>query len=567
MRCNMKLKLKLGTKINLIVLSVILLFSAVIGIVVNSEITKGVKEFAIEKAKGDLSLAYRYLDNKYTGEWEIKNNQLYKGTTLMNENFEIVDKIGQDTGDTVTIFQGETRVATNVMKDGNRAIGTRASQEVLDTVIKDDENFYGEANVAGKYYQTAYMPLKNSNGEVIGIFYVGASQSIINQILSSFLITFGSVLIIMLLLSSIVVYWFTKRLKKRLSVIAETITEAGKGDLTSKIEDKAGDELTTLSSSFNIMVENLRTMMNEVNTSSELVASSSEELNANSEETSKATETITESIQQVADGAEQSTVRVQESVTVLEQVTKGVQAIATNAFMVSEVSIKATERAKQGGLLVDNTVKQINEIGDSVKVSGKVFKSLDKRSQEIDEITKVISGIAEQTNLLALNAAIEAARAGENGKGFAVVADEVRKLAEQSQYSSAQISKLVKEIQNDMELSSQSINKVSKDVKAGFNIVSQTEVKFREIDEFMERLSVEINNMASTADEVSTSTQEVFTTVSGITDITNNTSMHSQNVAASAEEQLASMEEITASSNSLSTLAEDLQKLIRKFKV
>ncbi|MFP3472624.1 methyl-accepting chemotaxis protein, partial [Micrococcus sp. SIMBA_144] len=61
----MKLKLKLGTKINLIVLSVILLFSAVIGIVVNNEITKGVKEFAIEKAKGDLSLAYRYLDNKY----------------------------------------------------------------------------------------------------------------------------------------------------------------------------------------------------------------------------------------------------------------------------------------------------------------------------------------------------------------------------------------------------------------------------------------------------------------------------------------------------------------------
>ncbi|MFD1171190.1 methyl-accepting chemotaxis protein [Oceanobacillus picturae] len=563
----MKLKLKLGTKINLIVLSVILLFSAVIGIVVNNEITKGVKEFAIEKAKGDLSLAYRYLDNKYTGEWEIKNNQLYKGTTLMNENFEIVDKIGQDTGDTVTIFQGETRIATNVMKDGNRAIGTRASQEVLDTVIKDDENFYGEANVAGKYYQTAYMPLKDSNGEVIGIFYVGASQSIINQILTSFLITFGSVLVIMLLLSFIVVYWFTKRLKKRLSVIAETITEAGKGDLTSKIEDKAGDELTTLSPSFNLMVENLRTMMNEVNTSSELVASSSEELNANSEETSKATETITESIQQVADGAEQSTVRVQESVTFLEQVTKGVQTIATNAFMVSEVSTKATERAKQGGLLVDNTVKQINEIGDSVKVSGEVFKSLDKRSQEIDEITKVISGIAEQTNLLALNAAIEAARAGENGKGFAVVADEVRKLAEQSQFSSAQISKLVKEIQNDMELSSQSIKKVSKDVKAGFNIVSQTEVKFREIDEFLERLSVEINNMASTADEVSTSTQEVFTTVSGITDITNNTSMHSQNVAASAEEQLASMEEITASSNSLSTLAEDLQKLISKFKV
>lgn len=78
--------------------------------------------------------------------------------------------------------------------------------------------------------------------------------------------------------------------------------------------------------------------------------------------------------------------------------------------------ISRTEKAKEGGVFVENTVKQINEISSSVKQSGEVIKTLDKRSQEIGEITKVISGIAEQTNLLALNAAIEAARAGEHGK-------------------------------------------------------------------------------------------------------------------------------------------------------
>ncbi|MFV2049815.1 methyl-accepting chemotaxis protein [Metabacillus litoralis] len=563
----MKLQLKLATKINLIVLGIILILSTVIGVVVNREITEGVKEFAVEKAKGDLSLAYRYVDNKYPGDWEIKNNQLVKGTTVMNDNFEVVDKIGEDTGDTVTIFQGDTRIATNVMLEGERAIGTQASSEVIEAVIKNGKSFYGEADVAGNKYQTAYRPIENGAGEVIGILYVGASEKIINSILNSFLVKFLTVLAVMVGLSILVVYIFTRRLRKRLSTMTAALELAGEGNFTSDIRDLSGDELSALATSFNKMTTNLKSMMHEVISTSELVASSAEELTASAEQTSKATETITESIQQVANGAEHSTVSVQESATALEEVTTGVQSIAENASVVSDVGSQATEKAKEGGVFVENTVKQINEISSSVKQSGEVIKTLDKRSQEIGEITKVISGIAEQTNLLALNAAIEAARAGEHGKGFAVVADEVRKLAEQSQISSSQISNLIKEIQEDMVLSNKSIDKVSVEVQEGLNIVKQTEGSFKEIYKYMVQLSEQINDMAATAQEISASTQEVSATVTGITKISNETSMHSQNVAASAEEQLASMEEVTASANSLSTLAEDFQKLINRFKV
>ncbi|WP_117170144.1 methyl-accepting chemotaxis protein [Paraliobacillus sediminis] len=563
----MNLKLKLATKINLIVLGIILILSTVIGIVVTREITDGVKEFAVEKAKGDLNLAYRYIDNKYPGDWEIENNQLYKGTTLMNDNFEVVDKIGEDTEDTVTIFQGDTRIATNVMLDGERAIGTQASAEVIKSVITNGESFYGEADVAGNQYQTAYMPIENGSGEVIGIFYVGAADEMINSILNSFLVKFLTVLAIMIGISVLLVYIFTRRLRKRLTTIASALELAGDGDFRSEIQDQAGDELSDLATSFNKMATNLKSMMHQVISTSDLVASSAEELTTSAEETSKSTETISESIQQVANGAEHATNSVQESATSLEEVNTGVQAIAENASLISDVGSQATEKAKEGGVFVDNTVKQINEISHSVTQSAKVMKTLENRSQEIGEITEVISNIAEQTNLLALNAAIEAARAGEHGKGFAVVADEVRKLAEQSQISSSQISNLIKAIQEDMVLSNQSIDKVSVDVKEGLNIVKQTEVNFKEIYVFMEQLSEQITDMAATAQEISASTQEVSATVTGITKISNETSMHSQNVAASAEEQLASMEEITASANSLSNLAEEFQDLISKFKV
>lgn len=560
-------KLKLGTKINILVIAIILTLSAIVGIVVNYQITKGIEEFAIEKAKGDLNLSYRYLDSGYPGEWEVKGDKLYKGNTLINENYKIVDEVGADTGDTVTIFLDDTRIATNVILNNERAVGTKASKEVVETVLKKVENYYGEANVAGKLYQTAYMPLLDKNDNPIGMFYVGASQNIIEKIVKGFLVTFILVLAIVIATSTLAVIMFTLRIKKRLHSVSNALELAGNGDFTAGLLDHSGDELGELSRSYNRMTMNLNNMMNEVMSASKQVASSSEELTASADQTNKATATITKSIHQVASGVERTSVSLQESASSLDEVAIRVQSIAENASFISAVSSQATQKAKEGGEFVDKTVKQISSITLSVTESGEKLKSLERRSQEIGNISNVISEIAEQTNLLALNAAIEAARAGEYGKGFAVVADEVRKLAEQSRTSSSQISKLIFDIQQDMVQSNQSIEQVTYDVKDGLDIVQQTEERFSGILHFMEKLADYINDMAVTTEEVTSTIQEVSSTVTEISNVSNEASVHSQHVATSAEEQFTSMEEISASANALSNLAEKLQNIISRFKI
>ncbi|MCY8162666.1 methyl-accepting chemotaxis protein TlpC, partial [Bacillus inaquosorum] len=204
-----QLKLKLGTKILCMVFVIILLFSVSVGTVMLKEITESMKQMATEKAKGDLALSSAYIDDIISGDWQVKNNKLYKGQTQINGNEDIVDLLGEKTGDTVTIFQGDTRVATNVMKNGERAVGTQASSEVTDAVLKSGKSFYGQADVAGSSYQTAYMPLKDQNGDIIGMLYTGANQTILASLTKSPFTQFAIVLAIVIIVSVILVLLFT----------------------------------------------------------------------------------------------------------------------------------------------------------------------------------------------------------------------------------------------------------------------------------------------------------------------------------------------------------------------
>ncbi|WGI63625.1 hypothetical protein QEN29_26010 [Escherichia coli] len=94
-------KLRLGAKIMLIFLSVLIVFSAVVGYVVNREMTENIKQMATEKAKGDLKLGYAYLTEKVAGSWQIKDGKLYKGKTQINNHDTLVDQLAEYTGEIV----------------------------------------------------------------------------------------------------------------------------------------------------------------------------------------------------------------------------------------------------------------------------------------------------------------------------------------------------------------------------------------------------------------------------------------------------------------------------------
>jgi methyl-accepting chemotaxis protein len=116
------------------------------------------------------------------GKPGIVNGKMQLGDNyVLNGNFEIVDSVKNMVGGTATVFQviGDeaVRISTNVVNtDGSRAVGTTVSKPVYDAVIMRGETYYGRAWVVNAWYLTAYEPIKDGSGKIIGILYVGIPE-------------------------------------------------------------------------------------------------------------------------------------------------------------------------------------------------------------------------------------------------------------------------------------------------------------------------------------------------------------------------------------------------------
>lgn len=558
--------MKLGSQVNAMVITLLIVMSIIMAAVVFFQINGGVKEGAVNKAKSDLAQTYAMIDHEYPGDWNVKDGKLYKGDILINQN-EGLEEIAKYSEDLYSAFLGNVRVATNVKNDGTIAIGTVLDPVVENTVLKQGKHFHGEASILGESFQTAYMPIKDNTGKIIGIWSVATTQEFVNHTIKSVMFVALIVLGVMILVAIMATMIFTRNINERLQVVTAAMEEAGKGNFTRSLEINSEDEIGHLTRSYNAMKSNLAETMRRVRLASEQVAASSEELMASSHQTTQAINQATLSLNQVALGAETTVNGAKESARAMEELAIGVQRIAESSSVVSEESIQAANESERGNATLQKAVSQMNSIERSVNDSASLTKQLGIRSQEIGKIAELITNIASQINLLALNASIEAARAGENGRGFAVVANEVRKLAVQSADSAHQIDALIKGIQLDAKDSVTAMDRVIVEVQSGKDLVDDAGNTFQMILHAIQNVAHKVQEVSAITEEISASSEEIAASVDETARISEESSLNTQSIAAASEEQLASMDNISSSADSLSKMAQELEQLIMKFKI
>jgi len=149
---------------------------AVVGIAVFSS----VQSLHAEDLQAKVKVAMKMLEDKCAelGAPKLDGGTLMFGETEMNGNYDVVDEVADNNGCTATLFAasegGYKRVATNVIKDGNRAVGTMLDpngQAIKQ--IRNGDSYYGAADILGEAYETGYEPIKDASGAIIGVYYVG----------------------------------------------------------------------------------------------------------------------------------------------------------------------------------------------------------------------------------------------------------------------------------------------------------------------------------------------------------------------------------------------------------
>lgn len=372
----------------------------------------------------------------------------------------------------------------------------------------------------GSMVLNVYTPIPNTPGFSLGVAVpadelLESAQGIIRRTTRLFALVIAIILVVS--------YVTANTISRPIVTVAEGLEEIAAGDLTKKLDIRRRDELGTMATAFNHMVDNLRTLLEQIQKTINQTANASQALSASTQENAAALEEVAATTNELA--------------VAVEQVNDNMQKMAQGAHAIGTAS-------DEGKAQMVRTTESMANIEQSSQRSRTVMTDLANATNEITQIVNLISDIAEQTNLLALNAAIEAARAGEHGRGFAVVADEVRKLAEMTQQAVGEIRTITDNISSETETAMQVIDTGNRDIAEGAKLLAQTQANFDLITSLIEELMPLMNRIAEATAEL----QE-----------------GSHGIAASSEEQSASMEEITTTAESVATLGHALEELVSKF--
>jgi methyl-accepting chemotaxis protein len=412
------MNLKLRTKI-LSLIGIFVMIIVVIGFFAVWTVQDKVISAAMEKLKGDLAMGRLLLEEKVRGEWSIRDGKLCKGDVIMNDNFSIVDTIGGATGDTVTIFQGDTRVATNVKTaEGKRAVGTQAAPNVVETTLKKGELYLGKAQVVGVWNQTAYEPIKNTRGEMLGMFYVGVPNTRYDQVVKEItarLVLFSTVgLLIVLVLG----FYIIRTTVKPINAVIEGLTEGvdqvasgssqvsaasqslaeGASEQAAGLEETSSsiEEMTSMTkqnaanaSEADTLMKDTSRVVEEANHSMTELTESMKEISGASEETAKIIKTIDE-------------IAFQTNLLALNAAVEAARAgeagagFAVVADEVRNLAMRAAEAAKNTSNLIEGTVKKIKNGSDIVSKTYEAFSKVETGAKKVGELVGEISAASNE---------------------------------------------------------------------------------------------------------------------------------------------------------------------------
>ncbi|MCI9003689.1 MAG: methyl-accepting chemotaxis protein [Lachnospiraceae bacterium] len=445
-----------------------------------------------------------------------------------------------------TIFEGDTRAYSTVMKNGERVVGTKLSDDLADIVLKQGKAYVGEADILGSTYLCSYVPTKGEDGKVDGLIFAGISvadaEKETARIIEYAIVISLAVIIVCILF--LMVY-----LKKSVSIPLGKITQAAmqleSGELgladgrEIKIGVRSNDEIGLLGEIFEKTVGNLRTYIGEIAeilgaiAKGDLTQNTQREYTGDFKAIKESLESILSALNQtmgqiaasarhVSDGSEQVSASAQALAQGATEQAGAVTEISTTIADISEGAKQTSVAAAEVGMITNQAGAQLNISMENVKELSVSMERISNDSKEIRTIIATIENIAFQINILSLNAAVEAARAGTAGRGFAVVAEEISNLASKSDEAAKATKELIESSAVTIVEGGKVMDRVSEALERTGELAGNVTVKMDQVVDAVEKQTLAMDQVAAGIEQIST--------------VVENNSATSQECAAASEE-------------------------------
>ena len=484
--------------------------------------------------------------NQYTSDWVKEGGEEEWLGDPADKDYAYVDSF-KDQHVEFTIFLGDTRVLTSITDNsGKRLEGTKASDQVVAECLKGGRHYSSDGvEINGKPYFVDYLPLKDPDGNIIGMTFAGETDANVNRAVNSATKQMIIIAIILVVVFALIIIIISLKVRAPLVEISDALNKIASGDLSSDITVTSSiTENKNMITSMRYMQTSLQNIVSDIMTEADSLSDGVSSVERLSGASAESTDQITSAMGQLAAGAMSMAENVsdinEQMVDMgnkVAEIEENVSGLTENARRMSEVSDDATKHMNEVMRSSENTVTAVDQINKQILVTNESIEKID------DAITFIID-IANQTNLLALNAAIEAARAGEAGRGFAVVADSISSLSEQSNQSAASIRAIASEVLQNSKASVSLADKIRHTIEEEQNVIAETQERFdalnASIDESVEEIAV-INEKATDLQEIKNILLD-----------------HVEGLSAISEENAANNEEVNASVESISQGISDI---------
>jgi methyl-accepting chemotaxis protein len=559
------LKFKLGTKATI---CAAVLIAATTSMVVGAAYWSLSTEFEargksdIETSLRTLALAFSetYGDAKVT----IKDGIVSRAEIPAMPEFKdhkTVDRATSYVGGNATLFVYDdatkqfVRRTTNVKKEnGDRAVGTQlAADHPAQPVVRSGQAYKGPAVLFGKSFMTAYQPVFDTAGKVIGILYVGIPTAPLDAMLmhAMTMMSIAAVLgaLLVLALTMLIVRSVTRPLRS----VTDTLTSLaeGKPDVTISHVDRY-DEIGSIARTIGVFKNN---SLERRRLEAERKTAETESGQRRKAELQNFVDEFQANVGGIIDKVLRSSGEFESAARKLTETARTTAHLSKES---ADASTQASEHVRNAAAASEELTSSIAEISRRVQESNGIasdavqqavatdarMADLSRAGDRIGDVVKLITSIAEQTNLLALNATIEAARAGEAGRGFAVVAQEVKTLAGQTAKATDEISSHIVNMQSATQESVSAIKAI------GLTI---------------ERINDIATSIAAAVDQQGAATQEIAKSVQAAANVTTEVAANVGDVASGANLTGETSDEIFKSAQVLSGESLHLKAEVARF--